>query len=80
MHKDKPPGWFEFNARSVRHAVWMGISCGVALSFVVHFTLMVVANADTKSKLQGGEAAKVDIDQQVPPKYHVQGTAPAVKY
>ena len=61
MHKDKPPGWFEFGARSARHAVWMGLIAGLLLSFLVHATL-VIARADAGNARRGMDAAKGAID------------------
>lgn len=61
MHKDKPPGWFEFDARSARHAVWMGLLAGILLSFLVHATLVIV-RADAGNTRRGMEAAKASID------------------
>ncbi|CAN5552691.1 hypothetical protein BH18VER1_BH18VER1_16530 [soil metagenome] len=39
MHKDKPPGPFEFASRSVGHAVGFGLACGAVLSIVAYVAL-----------------------------------------
>ncbi|MEP6809166.1 MAG: hypothetical protein ABI992_02905 [Chthoniobacterales bacterium] len=56
VHKDKPPGFFNFPARSAKHAIWMGLATGVFLSFVAHVVL-VIKQADPDGSRRGMEAA-----------------------
>ena len=57
MHKDKPPGLFDFPARSVRHAVWVGLATGFLLSFLAHVGF-VIWRADPDGTRRGMEAAE----------------------
>lgn len=41
MHKDKPPGLFDFPAHSAQHAIWVGLATGMVLSFLVHASLVI---------------------------------------
>jgi hypothetical protein len=45
MHKDKPPGLFDFAERSVRYLVGFWFTAGLILSLLVH-TGMLVRRAD----------------------------------
>jgi hypothetical protein len=36
MHKDKPPGFFEFGARPISYSVWFGLITGFILSIFVY--------------------------------------------
>ncbi len=39
MHKDKPPGLFEFAARPAAHAVTFGLATGAVLSILAYIGL-----------------------------------------
>ena len=41
MHKDKPPGIFDFAERSLRHATGMGLMAGFVLSILVHVGILL---------------------------------------
>lgn len=60
MHKDKPPGIFDFPHRSVGHGVGLGLAFGVLLSFLVHlgFLTMRADPAGAERPLAGVEAAQ----------------------
>ena len=45
MHKDKPPGPFDFAERSIRYLVGFWLIAGLALSLLVH-TGMLIWRAD----------------------------------
>lgn len=47
MHKDKPPGLFDFAERSVRYLVGFWFTTGLVLSLLVH-TGILVRRADAK--------------------------------
>lgn len=47
MHKDKPPGLFDFAERSVRYLVGFWFTTGLVLSLFVH-TGMLIRRADAK--------------------------------
>ena len=57
MHKDKPPSLFDFPARTVRHAIWMGLATGIFLSFLAHVGL-VIWRAEPDGARRGMEAAE----------------------
>ena len=47
MHKNKPPGLFDFAERSIRYLVGFWFIAGLVLSLLVH-TGMVIRRADAK--------------------------------
>jgi hypothetical protein len=47
VHKDKPPGPFDFADRSIRYLVGFWVGAGLLLSLLVH-TGMLVWRADAK--------------------------------
>jgi hypothetical protein len=47
MHRDKPPGPFDFAERSIRYLVGFWVTTGLVLSILVH-TAMLVWRADRK--------------------------------
>jgi hypothetical protein len=47
MHKDKPPGLFDFAERSVRYLVGFWFAAGLVLSLIVH-TGILITRADAK--------------------------------
>jgi len=47
MHKDRPPGPFDFAERSIRYLVGFWLATGLVLSILVH-TGMLVWQADGK--------------------------------
>ncbi|MDQ6625636.1 MAG: hypothetical protein M3Y69_05775 [Verrucomicrobiota bacterium] len=49
MHKDKPPGIFEFTARPVQHAVTLGLATGVVLS-ILTYVGMTLWGADATAR------------------------------
>jgi hypothetical protein len=47
MHKDKPPGLFDFAERSIRYLVGFWFTAGLVLSLLVH-TGLLIRRADAK--------------------------------
>jgi hypothetical protein len=41
MHKDKPPGLFDFAERSIRYLVGFWLTTGLGLSILVHTGILV---------------------------------------
>lgn len=60
MHKDKPPGLFDFAERSIRYLVGFWFTAGLILSILVH-TGMLVWRADARGPglKQDGETLEV---------------------
>lgn len=83
MHKDKPPGPFDFAERSIRYLVGFWLIGGLVLSMFVH-TGMLIWRTDAKApdskpdpaKLEAATAARRAAAGKVPP----PDAAPAVKY
>jgi hypothetical protein len=48
VHKDKPPGIFDFAHRSLRHTIGLGLMAGFVLSILVHVGLLI-CRVDTLS-------------------------------
>jgi|GEM_PF-2309718 len=48
MHRDKPPGPFDFATRSIRYLIGFWLTTGLVLSVLVH-TGMLVWRADAKT-------------------------------
>lgn len=83
MHKDRPPGIFDFPHRSVGHGVWLGLAFGVLLSFLVHTSLLIMRAdpAGTERPLAGAEAAqRVMAQHKKPPTNPTPVPPPAVNY
>ena len=83
MHKDKPPGIFDFPHRSVGHGVGLGLAFGVLLSFLVHTSLLIMRAdpAGAERPLAGAEAAQRVMAQHKKPSTNPAPAAPpAVNY
>jgi hypothetical protein len=83
MHKDKPPGPFDFAERSIRYLVGFWVTAGLILSILVHTTMLVWRadrkNPDSKPNqeaLEAATAARRAADSKAPP----PDAPPAVKY
>ncbi len=61
VHKDKPPGPFEFASRSARHAVSFGLACGAVLSIVAYVAL-ALWGADSAAR-SGASAPAQTLEQ-----------------
>lgn len=57
MHKDKPPGLFDFASHGVMHAVWVGLGCGFGLALLARVAVMIVT-AEPDGTARGMDAAK----------------------
>ena len=74
MHKDKPPGPFDFAERSIRYLVGFWFTSGLVLSILVHTTLLVW-RADAKGsdfkrnpeQLEAEAAARKPASATTPP-------------
>jgi hypothetical protein len=74
MHKDKPPGPFDFAERSIRYLVGFWLTTGFVLSILVH-TGMLVWRADAKrpgskpdpAALEAATAARRAADSKTSP-------------
>jgi hypothetical protein len=79
MHKDKPPGIFDFAERSIGHLVGICFGAGFLLSIFVHVGMSVWRdNAKEETGLRDQaelESATAGVRKATPPP-----TAPAVKY
>lgn len=83
MHKDRPPGIFDFPSRSVGHGVGLGLLVGVLLSFVAHLGLLILrANANSSDvPLAGAEAAQREMGKhKKPPTNPTPAPPAAVRY
>lgn len=83
MHKDKPPGPFDFAERSIRYLVGFWLTAGLVLSMFVH-TGLLIWRADAKApnsrpdpaKLEAATAAQRAAAGKAPP----PEPPPAVRY
>ncbi len=82
MHKDKPPGPFDFAERSIRYLVGFWLTAGLVLSMFVH-TGMLIWRSDSAgpnkpdpAKLEAATAAQRAAAGKVPP----PDPPPAVRY
>jgi hypothetical protein len=78
MHKDKPPGLFDFAERSIRYLVGFWFTAGLILSLIVH-TGMLVRRADAKGSgpKENSETLEVKASSHRPAG---APTTPAVRY
>jgi hypothetical protein len=79
MHKDKPPGIFDFAQRSIRYLIGFWLVTGFLLSLVVHLSLLVWRGdsgreAEVKSE-ENLERSTAPIRKNTP-----APTDPSVKY
>jgi hypothetical protein len=83
MHKDKPPGVFEFTARPVQHAVTLGLATGVVLS-ILAYVCMILMGADASAR-HSAPAAPRSIEETTslirrPNGSATQTPSPALRY
>ena len=82
MHKDKPPGPFDFAERSIRYLVGFWLLAGLVLSMLVHTGMLIWREDATgpskpdPAKLEAATAARRAAAGKVPP----PDPPPAVKY
>lgn len=79
MHKDKPPGLFDFAERSIRYLVGFWFTAGLILSVIVH-TGMLVWRADAKVLKQSPETLEVKASAHKPASATNPPAPDAVKY
>jgi hypothetical protein len=81
MHKDKPPGLFDFAERSVRYLVGFWFAAGLVLSLIVH-TGMLVRRADAKGSgaKENSETLEVKASRHRPASAPTQPPTSAVRY
>jgi hypothetical protein len=77
MHKDKPPGIFDFAERSMRYLICFWLTAGLLLSFFVHTTLLI-----WRVDAQKGPQPENSLETATAPvtKPTSPPTAPAVRY
>ncbi|MEO5722130.1 MAG: hypothetical protein ABIR71_11750 [Chthoniobacterales bacterium] len=83
MHKDRPPGIFDFPHRSVGHGIGLGLTVGVLLSAVVHLGLLInqAGAGSSEMPLAGADAAqKVMAKHKKPPTNPAPSPSAAVKF
>ncbi|PZR75152.1 MAG: hypothetical protein DLM73_06070 [Chthoniobacterales bacterium] len=77
MHKDKPPGMFDFAERSIRYLIGFWLAAGFLLSLVVHVG-MLVWRVDSR---RGPERAETLESKTAPMRKPTSPpTAPDVRY
>ena len=62
VHKDRPPGIFDFAERSLRHTTGMGLVAGFILSILVHVGILIwhagaVSFGPTSAEAEAAESA-----------------------
>lgn len=83
MHKDTPPGIFDFPRRSVTHGVGVGLIVGILLSAVAHLGLLIWradANGTEPPRAGAEAAARVMSKHKTPPTNPTPGPSAAVDY
>ena len=81
MHKDRPPGLFDFADRSIRYLVGFWFTSGLILSILVHTSLLVWrADAKGSGLRQDSEALEVKAASHKPPSATAPAPVPAVRY
>jgi hypothetical protein len=71
MHKDKPPGLFDFAERSVRYLVGFWFIAGLVLSLIVHTGILI-----TRADAMGSGAKENTETLEVKTSSHRRATAP----
>jgi hypothetical protein len=81
MHKDRPPGLFDFAERSIRYLVGFWFTTGLVLSIIAH-TGLLVWRADAKGMggRQNAEALEVKAASHKPPSATTPPPTDSVKY
>lgn len=81
MHKDKPPGIFEFTARPVRHAVAVGLATGVVASILTYIgTTLWGADASARSRPATGPESLEEAAAATHPNVATPTPSAAVRY
>jgi hypothetical protein len=60
MHKDKPPGLFDFAERGVRYLVGFWFTTGLVLSILVRTTILVMGDNAPSSTTQSADRLEAD--------------------
>ena len=81
MHRDKPPGFFDFAERSIRYLVGFWFTTGLVLSILVHTGLLVWrADAKGPDSKRNPEALEAKAMAQKPASATTPPPATAVRY
>ena len=79
MHKDRPPGIFDFADRSVRYLVGFWFTSGLILSILVH-TGLLIWRADAKELKQDSDTLEVKAASHKSASVPAPPATDAVKY
>jgi hypothetical protein len=81
MHKDKPPGPFDFAERSIRYLVGFWLTAGLALSILVHTGILIWRdNAKGPAPGQNPDALEAKALARKPASATTPAAAAAVRY
>jgi len=81
MHKDKPPGLFDFAERSIRYLVGFWFTAGLVLSLLVHTTMLVWwADAKRPGARQNSETLEVKATSHRPASATTPPPSSAIRY
>lgn len=83
MHKDEPPGIFDFPHRTVRHSIGLGLATGVVLGCAVHLGLLIkrADSGGSEKPLAGADAAEREMAKhRKQPTNPPPAAPPAVNY
>ena len=80
MHKDKPPGLFDFSERSIRYLVGFWFTAGLVLSLFVH-TGMLIRRADAGPDFKRNpDLLEAEVTARKPATATMPESTAAVKY
>ena len=81
MHKDKPPGFLDFAARSIRYLVGFWFATGLVLSVLVHTAILVWRDSANRAGLKRNpEALEAEAMARKPASTKTPPPAAAVRY
>jgi hypothetical protein len=68
MHKDKPPGLFDFAERGIRYLVGFWFTTGLVLSILVRTAMLVLRDDASNHTVRSSDAIEAAANARKPPK------------
>ena len=80
MHKDKPPGLFDFAERGVRYLAGFWFTTGLVLSILVRTAMLIMGDNSSDSNSRSPDRLEAEAQARKPATAPTEAPPPSVRY
>ncbi len=80
MHKDKPPGLFDFAERGVRYLAGFWFITGLVLSMLARTAMLVMGDNSSEAKSRSPDRLEAEAQARKPATAPTEAPPPSVRY